>query len=313
MKVDWKAAALAALTATALPGQAYAQGTPDIEGAIIQGGQIDEVIQEQERLDTQLRADEGEIDGEAGIFILKENDIFFVGGAVGTGWSENPARNLNNVEDSFWATAALTAGIQTKLAEAVDFGLRANVSGIEYFSAFGPSSRSASATMSVGVPIGDTPLYASASAFGGLNFDEDFNNGVAFYGGSLSVNAALPIGQRSLIRPSVGVSRQWSEIEENNAISAAASVSALHILTPKVVLAADVSVSRTWFDDFFEDVIFVKRRDWSYGGGASITYRPNDWLSASLSAGYERRDSTFFISEYGGFDGSLMLSATAKF
>ena len=313
MRVQWKAATLAALTAITLPIPALAQGIPDIEGAIIQGGQIDEVIDEQQRLDNQLSAEEGEIDGEAGIFILKKNDIFFVGGAVGTGWSENPARNLNNVEDSFWASAALTAGVQTKLGEAVDFGVRANVSGIEYFSDFGPSSRSTSGTMTVGLPIGDTPLYARASVFGGFNFDEDFSNGVAFYGGSLAVNAGFPVGQRTLVRPGVGVSRQWSEIKENNSTSASASVSVLHILKPDLVLSADVSVNRTWFDDFFEDVIFTPRRDWSYGGGVSLGYSPNDWLSLSLSGGYQKRDSTFFISEYDGFDTSLLISATAKF
>lgn len=313
MRAQWKAATLAALTATALPHTALAQAVPDIEGAIVQGGQIDDVIQDQERLDSQLQAEEGDIDGEAGIFILKKNDIFFVGGAIGAGYSENPARNLNNVEDSFWANAAVTAGVQTKIGEAVDFGFRANVSGIEYFSDFGPSSRSASSSLTIGVPIANTPLYASASVFGGYNFDEDFDNGVAFYGGSLSVNAGLPVGQRTLVRPSVGVTRQWSEIEENNSTSAAASISAIHILSNDFVLSADVSVSRTWFDDFFEDVIFVERRDWSYGGGASLTYRPNDWLSASLSGGYQRRDSSFFISEYEGFDLSLTVSASAKF
>ena len=203
-------------------------------------------------------------------------------------------------------------GVPT-VTEAVDFGVRANVSGLEYFSDFGPSSRNTSASVTVGTPIGGTPLYANASAFGGFNFDGDFENGVAFYGGSLSVNAALPIGQRTLIRPSIGVSRQWSEIEENNATSAAANVTVLHIVAPEVVVSADAFVNRTWFDNFFEDVIFVERRDWSYGGGASVSYRPNDWLSTSVSVGYERRDSSFFISEYEGFDASLSVSATLEF
>ena len=313
MRVQWKAAMLAALTVTTLPTAAYGQAVPDIEGAIVQGGQIDDVIDEQDRLNTQLQVDDGEIDGEAGIYILKKNDIFFVGGAIGTGYSENPQRILNNVEDSFWASAAFTAGVQTKIAEAVDFGVRANVSGLEYFSDFGPSSRNTSASITVGTPIAGTPLYASASAFGGFNFDGDFENGVAFYGGSLSVNAALPVGQRTLIRPSIGVSRQWSEIEENNATSAAANLTVLHIVAPKVVVSADAFVNRTWFDNFFEDVIFVERRDWNYGGGASLSYRPNEWLNTSVSVGYEKRDSSFFISEYDGFDASLLVSATLEF
>ena len=308
-----KIAALAAIIAFTTPSMASAQAVPDIEGSIIQGGQIDEIIRDQERLDDQLTTDGDEIDGEAGIYVLRVNEIFFIEATAGLGYSENPSRNLNNNGDSFLVNFGATAGVQTRLDEAVDFGLRVNLSGVEYGDELAPSSRNVNGTLTVGTPIGGTPLYASATAFGGFNFDGGFENGTAFYGGSISLSAGFPLGQRTIIRPGIGASRQWSEIEENDATSASASVNLVHVVTPKLSLGANVRVTRTWFDNFFEDVIFVERRDWSYGGGVSANWRENDWLSLSLSAGYDRRDSSFFLTEYESFEGSLLFSAIMRF
>ena len=213
---------------------ALAQSIPDIEGSITQGSQIDEIIRERDQIGPRLGADENEIDGEAGIYVLRANEIFYVGGSLGLGYSENPVRSLNNPGDSFSANMAATAGVQTRIAEAVDFGVRATVSGTEYTESFAPSSRSINGTINLGTPIGQSPVYISASTFGGFNYDGNFENGTAFYGVSGSLSAGFPVGRRTIVRPGLGITRQWSQIEENNSTSGAASVEVVHAVSQKL-------------------------------------------------------------------------------
>lgn len=296
-----------------VPGAAHAQAVPDIEGSITQGSQIDDIIRDQDQLGGQLSIGGNEIDGEAGIYVLTVNDIFFVGASAGVGYSSNPLRTIDDVGGSFSAEFAASAGVQTRLAESVDFGARVNVSGIEYSEQFAPSSRSASGVLNIGTAIAGTPLYVGITGFGGYNYDGSFEKGIAFYGASASLSAGFPLGQKTLLRPGLGVTRQWSETEENNSTSAAVSAEVIHAIAPRVTLSASARISRVWYDDFFEDVTFVERRDWQYGAGISGNYRISNALKVGVSVGYEKRDSTFFLSEYESFEASLLLSARLKF
>lgn len=290
-----------------------AQAIPDIEGAIIQDNQIGDAIRDQQDRGVQIRDEDETIDGEAGIFVLQKNRIFFVGGSYGVSYSENPLRTVDDVGDSFAVNFAATAGVQTRIDDAFDFGLNVAVSGSEYSESFAPSSRNVNGALSVGTPIGGTPLYLNGTVFGGFNFDEDFENGSAFYGGSISLGAAFPIGKRTLIRPGISATRQWSEVEDNNSTSAAVTIGVVHAIDPQWTLAANARVNRTWFDDFFEDVTFLPRKDWQYGGNVSMSYRHNENITASVSAGYEKRDSTFFLSEFESFEASLIFALRVGF
>lgn len=305
--------ALAAMSITIAASDAKAQSVPDIQGSITQGSQIDEIIRDQDRIGPQLGEDGNEIDGEAGIYVLRVNEIFYVGASYGLGYSENPVRSLNNPGDSFSVNLAAQAGVQTKIAEALDFGISATVAGTEYDQAFAPSSRSINGAINLGTQIGQSPFYIGATAFGGFNYDDNFDNGTSFYGASGSLSAGFPIGNRTVVRPGVGVTRQWSQIEENNSTSASGSVDVSHALTQKLIVGATARVTRTWFDNFFEDVTFVSRKDWQYGGGANLSYRHSQNLTIGVSAGYEKRDSTFFLSEYESFEASLLFSARLRF
>lgn len=305
--------ALVGLAVPMIAIPAAAQSTPDIEGAVIQQGQITDLLRDEIGQGRAMPGDDGEIEGEAGVYVLTLNEIFFVGGSAGLGYAENPERSALSDGGSFLTSAGLTAGLQTRVAEQFDVGLRASVSGVEYLEAAAPSSRSISAALSAGMPLGDSPFYAGISAFGGYNFDGDFKGGTSFYGASASLGAGLPLGPATLLRPGIGVTRQWSGISENNSTSAAVSVSLLHQPAPQVTLAADAQVSRAWFDNFYEDVTFVERSDWSYSAGLSANWSPAEWFSVSASAGYEKRDSAFFISEYEGFETAIAMTVRHRF
>jgi hypothetical protein len=297
----------------AWPVLANAQTTPDIQDSITRGSQIDDIIKDQQdRSDAALLQEEG-IDGEAGVYVLRRNEIFFVGGGASAGYSSNPLRTADDVGGSFSASLAFSTGIQTKVAEKFDVGLTLNASGVDYDKSFGPSSRSLHSALSVGSQIGGTPLYASITGFGGWNFDQDFDRGTSFYGASAALSAGFPLGRKTVVRPGLGVTRQWSQSSENNSISAAASLDIVHAISPRLTIAAGANISRIWFDNFFEDVTFVARNDWQYAGGLSLSYRLSDNASLGLSSAYEKRSSTFFLSAYESYDASASLSLRVRF
>lgn len=313
MRLALTAQLAAAAFATLLASPAYAQSLPDIRESITQGGQIDDIIREQQNRSNK-KAGEGEvIDGEAGVFVLQKNGIFFVGGGLSAGYESNPLRTVDDVGGSFLTSLAFTTGVQTVVAGRFDVGFSVNASGVEYDKNFASSSRSFHSGLSLGTQIGGSPIYASVQAFGGWNFDQAFSQGVAFYGASGALSAGIPLGRKTLLRPGIGVTRQWSQVSENNSISTAASLDIVHALTPRLTLAASGKVSRIWFDDFYEDATFVARKDWQYGGGMSLTYRLNDKVGLGLTGSYEKRSSSFFLAAYDGFDTSASLSLRVRF
>jgi hypothetical protein len=165
---------LAAIT-LGLPVIANAQAIPDLPGSITLGSQIDDIIKAQKDRDRANALGEDEtIDGEAGIYVLRRNEIFFVGGGVSTGYSNNPLRTADDVGGSYSANFAFSTGIQTKVAEKFDVGLSLNISGVEYDEEFVPSSRTLNGSLSIGTPIGETPLYVNVTGFGGWSFNSDF-------------------------------------------------------------------------------------------------------------------------------------------
>lgn len=293
---------------------ALAQATPDIQDAINSGTQIDEALRNQQRtLPQPEAAGDDIIDGEAGVYAVTINDIFYVGGSLGAGWSENPLRTVDDVGDSTFIEAAATAGVQTRLAGAVDAGFAATISGTEYRKDFAPSSRSLSASANVGTAISGTPLYAGLTAFGGFSYDDSFKNGTGFYGGYASLSAGLPLSQRALVRASVQGGRQMGDIEENNSWNVNLSGGLSYLIMPKLSAGFDLRATRTWFDDFYENVTFVERKDWEYGGNVNATYAPLNWLSVTGSVGYQKRESAFFLSEYDSWEAALIVTARKRF
>ena len=307
-------AAAAALALLVSGGAARAQATPDILDATIVGEQVNEAIERSSRAGVRTPGeDDGEIAGEAGVYVLQVNEIFSVSGSAGLGYTDNPSRTGENLRDSFYSDAAVTAGVSTVLGGAVDFGLFASAAGRQYFDAKLLSNRTVSGTLSLGTGIGGTPIYLSAVAFGGYSFDHVLENPTGFYGGMASVSAMLPLGASVAIRPGAGVTRQWSGVSENDSVAASASLDLLLSFTPNLSATVRTAVHRRWYDDFYEDVTFVERRDLSWEGGVVVSYRISGNAAVSLSGGYLTQDSTFFLSKYNAFDAVAAVSFVARF
>lgn len=304
-------AALGAIAFAA--GTAQAQTTPDLQDLVVQSEQISRgAAQAADAGVRGEREDGGTIDGEGGLYVLTLNEIFQVSASAGIGYTDNPLRTADNVGDSFYSDFSVSVGLATRIKETVDFGLTANVGGREFFDSAGPSNRTAFGSASLGTGI-IGPIYAGVVGFGGYSFERDFTGGSSFYGVSGSLSAAIPLGKRALIRPGIGATRQWSGVSENNSSSVSASADVIVGLVPRVNASLRGIASIRWYDDFYEDVTFVSRRDKVYGGSASLSWSPSRSLSIAATVGYEKQDSRFFLAEFDAWDASAGVVLAFRF
>lgn len=294
------------------PSSAWAQAVPDLRDLVTQSEQINRGASQAARART-VRDGTGEaIDGEAGIYVLTVNEIFQVSAAAGLGYSDNPARTADDLGGSMFGDFSLSAGLATRLGETVDFGLSANVAGREYFEEDAPSSRTLSASMSAGLPVAG-PLYAGVGAFAGYSFDGGFKNGTAFYGLTANLSAAVPLTSRLVVRPGIGATRQWAEVSENDSTLVAASVDLVYAFAPRLTGSLRGSAVRRWYDDFYEDVTFVVRRDMLYGVTAALAWQPSANVVVATTLSYETQNSRFFLAKFDAFESSAGLSLRLRF
>lgn len=297
----------------ALTPQAFAQTSiNDVEGAITQGSQFDDAreLVDRRRQDAE---DEAIINGEAGIFILKKTEIFTVGVSAGGGYSSNPARTLDTSEENAYANLAIRAGINTIIGQTYDVGVNIVGSGTEYDRRSGPSSRAIVANAFVGRSVWDNRIYLSASLVSGVNTNKDFNQGRAFYGASLNASYVHQLSGNILFRPSVNLSRQLSGESEQDTISAGANAEIIWQPAPKWSVNGQVAYTYREYDDFFEDVTFVKRKDDQVRAGITVSRRITDKVSISASYDYTTQDSSFFLSGYDSHDGGASLQISRRF
>jgi len=296
-----------------LPGAALAQAVPDLQNLVTQSEQVNRGVAEAIRARTGAGAGaDGAIDGEAGIYVLTVNEIFQISAAGGLGYTDNPQRTADDLGGSYFGEFSINAGIATKLGGLVDLGLSANVAGREFFDESAPDSRSASASLSVGAPIFG-PVYAGLVGFGGYSYDGDFKRGTGFYGVSGNISGVIPITPRLVLRPGLGATRQWAEVAENDSFLVAASADVFYAVTPQFSASLRGSLVRRWYDDFYEDVTFVARRDWLYGVTAALSYQPMPNLVVAATLSYETQDSRFFLAQFDAFEGTAGMSFRLRF
>ena len=296
------------------PYRAVAQVTPDVTEATIQGQQIIDAANKAAQTGQRAAQTGGDIiNGEAGIFVLTVNDIYSVSLSGGSGYTDNATRTADNLDKGYYSDFGLSAGISTKLAEKVDFGLSVTIGGREFADDIVPSNRTVSSNISLGTKLGRTPLYFSVVGFGGYSFDSDFKNANSFYGVSSTLSAIMPVGRALFVRPSLGITRQMAGVSENNSTSVSGSLELVARITPKLTGSLRAVVTGRLFDDFYEDVTFVERQDTQYQLGGSLSYRLTKFATLGASASYEKQDSTFFLSQYKASDAAFGLSMRVQF
>lgn len=292
---------------------AGAQTTGDLESAVTQGAQYDEAQRQSDRLTTRYSQD-AMLDGEPGVFIMKVNDIYSFGAAFGAGHSTNPGRALDvNTQESAYASLALTAGVNTQIAGQIDAGANLVVSGTDYIDNPAIDNRNAIASTYAGKSVINDRIYLNATASYGVNADGDFENDTAFYGISGTASSVFKVADSVLLRPSLGISRQWSENEAQENTAASANVLAIWAPDEKWRLAGQAGYTKRNFDNFYEDVTFVEREDDVVTATLSVSRQMGPDVDATASVTYTTQDSAFFLSEYEAVDSGLNVRLTKRF
>lgn len=307
-RIAWVAALVFAAHATA---PAVAQSQSDIGRAVTDGAQIEAAIARSEA-PVVGEEDDQAIDGEAGVYVLRKADIFFVGGEAGLSYSANPLRTVDDVGASGATEARVDMGVQTLIAETVNFSAALAFSDTRYFEDFAPSNSVASSNVALGTGLGKLPLFVGVSAFGGWNFDENLKSATGFYGASAQLGAVVPLSRQLIFQPLLVVSRVQNEVSENDNTSLGFRANLAH-RTGRLTLSVNAAATRFWFDDFFEDVTFVARNDWQYEGGIAASYSIAQRLTVTASVRYVKRDSSFFLSTFESVDSSAGVSAIWRF
>ena len=292
---------------------ANAQIATDLENAITTGSQFEQAqeITAQTRKRTEITT---MLEGEPGVFILKKNDIFVVGAALGTGFSDNPGRTLDtNAQDASYGSLALSAGVNTRIAQQYDAGINFVASGTEYDRVDAPSYRNLIGNTYIGRPVFDGRIYLSANATAGVNTDRVFERGTVFYAFGANASSVYKLSGKILFRPSIGVTRQLSAQSEQNNILVNVGASLIWRLHEKWLATGNLSYTYKSYDNFFEDVTFVSRKDDGYRAGITIARQINRDADFSLSLDYSDVRSTFFLSRYTAFDGGLSAKISKRF
>lgn len=302
-----------AAVASSIAATASAQTANDLENSVTTGSQFEQsqILSNEQR---QRSEDATMLAGEPGVFILKKNEIFVLGAAVGTGYTDNPGRTLDtNAEGAFYGTLALSAGVNTRIAQEVDAGISVVASGVEYGRADAPSYRNVISNIYFGRGVWDNRIYVSSNTSIGFNFDREFNNSTTFYSTSINASTIQKITDNILYWPSVSVLRQWSGQSEQNNFTF--SLSNLIIWRPaaKWTVRGHAGYSHRRYDDFFEDVTFVKRKDNQFRVGVGVSRQITQSVDASANFDYTNQRSSFFISEFEALDGGLTLKINKRF
>lgn len=289
-----------------------AQTVNDIENAVTQGAQFDDAQNLSNRHQQSLEG--SVIEGEPGVFILRKIDIFSVGALVGGGYSSNPNRNFDtNGDGSIFASVAVTAGVNTRIGSKYDAGVNFVLSAIEYERENAPSNRNVVGNAYIGKSFLKDRLYISASLSSGISMDGNFKQGTMFYRTSLSASTAFPLSKRIILRPGVSIARQWSGQKEQNNISATISGELLWRLNPKWRASGLVSYTHRRYDNFFEDVTFVKRKDNLIRLSLSVVRHITRSVDISASLEYAHQGSKFFLSAYDTLDSGIYGRLTHRF
>ncbi len=289
-----------------------AQTVNDIENAVTQGTQFDDAQSLSNRHQQDLEG--SVIEGEPGVFILRKIDIFSVGALVGGGYSSNPNRNFDtNGDGSFFASLAVTAGVNTRVASKYDVGVNFVLSSIEYERENAPSNRNVVGNAYIGKSFLENRLYLSASLSSGISMDGNFKQGTMFYRTSLSASSVFPLSKRLILRPGLSIARQWSGQKEHNNISGSISGELLWRFNPRWQASGLVSYTHRRYDDFFEDVTFVKRKDNLIRLSLSVARHITRSIDVSASVEYAHQGSKFFLSAYDTLDSGIYGRLTHRF
>lgn len=300
-----RAAALAVLLAALAAGRAHAQPVPD--------PRIDQRIQSLTRSAEQRRAaeDEAILTGRDDILLMRRRRFLTLFASAGGGYSDNVALSPTMREGDAYVAADLGLRVATQLGGLVDVYAEGGLSTTRYFDQTG---------LDLVAAFGAVGAHVAAAGF---DFDLAYTPSIVWDGDvenrqitqhrfSAGVSRAFRIG-RGLVRASAGGERIEADPAAFQNFAASAGLSGILPLGPQAALVASVRGARRWYDNYFEGLLGLERRDWYLEGAVGLSWQVHPNVGVEMRVSHSRNWSTADISRYRATTGGAVMRLAVRF
>lgn len=252
--------------------------------------------------------------GRDDLMLLQERK-FFTLSATGRTTFTNNAYLSDQVRKSDTVVDGKVSGkVATKIAQTYDVYAELGAIGSRYMHQQALGYNGITANVGGEAPINDKwrvgVQYGYTMAFLKGGFSEQLvtiNDFVAY------TNYTLQINPNTLLVPQLSLDRTIAAPSDYNALALDASVSLLHRFRPTVIGVVAVETGYKDYNNYFESITHIDRKDRTYGVNASVRWTPLDAVQLSASFAATHNDSTLLSSDYNAVSISPMVEMKVNF
>jgi hypothetical protein len=306
-------AAVVVLCLASLQAAATFAQPAGVTDSITQGAQADRAIEQARHRLLQGTALDNDPGQDPGIYVLVRQDIFSVGLDVGVGYTSEVDKGSLRDAESTYTSMQFDIGADTRIANSFNAGVRLTVAETLYHDEDGFDSGALIGSIYVSEPFFDDTLIVTADVTGGLNGGYDFDDHSAYVNTSIRAARPIPLTNSIVFVPSISVSNVFSEQGEQNRWEYGAQARLAARLDEDLRLTVGAGVTYSDYDNFFEDVLFVSRRDTTAYASLGLEYMIDENVRAFANVRYTNRTSTLDIVEYEETDASVSIGLSARF
>lgn len=294
------------LTAMSAAAPAFAQTAPVDPG-------IDQRIRNLPAPGDAARQAEEEaiLTGRDDILLMRRRRFFTLYGSAGINGTTNAGLSPTDPVDDQFANADVGIRIATRLGGAVNVYAEAGLSSTRYFEQDRLDLVAAFGAVGANVELAGFDLdaaYAPVIAWD-ADWDERQLTQHRFTG---SIGRSARVGP-VLVRAAVGGERIEADPEPFANSAAVGSLSGFWPLGTNLAVMASVRGARRWYDDYFEGLLGVERKDWFVEGALGLSYRPAAAITLDMRWTYARNWSTADVSRYEAATGGIAVRAAVRF
>lgn len=298
-------AALIALLVAIAGDAAQAQPVPD--------PRIDQRVRPFTRSAEERRAaeDEAILTGRDDILLMRRRRFFSLFGSASGGYSDNVALSPTMREGDAYVAADLGLRVATQLGGLVDVYAEGGLSTTRYFDQTGLDL--VAAFGAVGAHVAAAGFDVDLAYTPSIVWDGDVEDRqLTQHRFSAGISRAFRVG-RGLVRLSAGGERIEADPAAFQNFAANAGLSGILPLGPRGSLVASVRGVRRWYDNYFEGLLGLERRDWYLEGAVALSWQihPNIGLETRIS--HARNWSTADISRYRVTTAAAVIRAVLRF
>jgi len=299
------AAAPAALLLLALAGPAMAQPVPDpgIDQRVRAFGRTGQTASEAE--------EEALLTGRDDILLMRQRRFFTIAASAGGGYTDNAGLSptMRQADGYFSGDASLR--IATQLGGLVDVYAEAGVSTTRYFQQTGLDLVAVFGAVGAHVAVKGFDLDVGYTP--NMVWDGDLETRqLTQHRFVASVGRGFRVG-RGLVRATIGGERIEANPSAFQNFAATAGVSGVVPVAPGVAVIGSVRGVRRWYDNYFEGLLGVERRDWFLEGAAGLSWRLHRNVSLDARLTYAKNWSTADISRYEAANGAAIVRVAFEF